>query len=825
MSNSPINSSISYEEDDSDSDGATAEEQKVLCPLVLNLSFTPDEFQNQSAKYSLYDLMLQRNSEKNLLASDEIRMITLAMTAYMAIEDVNDRNGHLVSELNSWSKSSGVFIPYLYPMVDNGMDNTFTSTMINIHQHNTSKDEYHFFPGFEGTFDPTLDPCANVGWLHHERYHLITSLGLILRPFVLIEDTLDNLEGIHNWSDSYQYFASNTPNIIGVAQSIVDYFVVQEQVFVAVLYNADAHSSLSLARAISDVSSNLDINVMSFYYNSDVYNSLEHAMKAVQRTYFATILVLDDETLDNIDRILSLGIKLGLIGPDYSWLIYDQKLVNTNVTALKFESSDTLALAANGIGIFSLHMDINGLYNSLRERADSLLDKVRDVMCIQDHPSFSDRLCGMETNDILDTLTYESSFSYASMYDSIVSIAIAQDHVVSQPNSSLIDHILSVDFAGTTGMVTFDKSVRARTLGSFSYQMLNVQRQLESLDLDGNNIFDLVTTSITSDSKWVRIEDFLFYNRSPALPSGRVIHENMNFVSRTFRSVAIYIAVVGIFMSLRYCVLTWRMRNHPRIQQIKPSFLYLVCLSLVMHFLGITLQVLDDNIVSIDMLNNGLCGARYLFMWISLLLIHSIYISKNISIQKELNSSHQTNFAWLSSLIIVLPLIVFIITWMIDEPLTWYRVPLVSDEYGYTLESTGRCYYSELDSQLSQGKSKYTNAVVIVLFVVMLTSLYYAKVTKRLIKDLSLEKSVVALDNQRICTAIIVDIVSVLVVTLLVLGGHIVVESLKSMIRTAALCTSGMFALISIVRRTLSLADEVHEEDALDGLSNIVVVS
>ena len=73
MRNLSINGSMSFlKKKAAEADGVTAAEPKVLCLLVLQFCFRRMKIETTSAKYNLYDWVLQRNIKKELLAADVI---------------------------------------------------------------------------------------------------------------------------------------------------------------------------------------------------------------------------------------------------------------------------------------------------------------------------------------------------------------------------------------------------------------------------------------------------------------------------------------------------------------------------------------------------------------------------------------------------------------------------------------------------------------------------------------------------------------------------------------------------------------------------------
>jgi len=426
--------------------------------------------------------------------------------------------------------------------------------------------------------------------------------------------------------------------------------------------------------------------------------------------------------------------QIGLVNEDYLWILHDRYNSFTDDKVDEVNNSYDYSLSpftskfVRGLGLLMPSKPPGEFTERWREkrqfyRSDPYFCGITGNCMIVNHTSSIDHFSKSSS-------TVSNLAGYA--YNAILSIYTGrnkclQEQADKESGTSFIqclhvEYILSSNVRDSlAGDLSYNITSRSVSNDGQVFQMFNFQpystnsssiknkskqkdaqeRQRKEEELVIEDIYQVILTSTyKNNSGWNDQVDspFIYWDFSNDPPKDPyLVSVNENYTPYASRLLGYIVAFVGTSVSLYSIIYIYLYRKHEELEWLKPTFLYVICISSFGLFVAIAALLTDDGIsgITLDVMK-GVCVVRNVPIVI-VGLTECLFFVKVVTLKNELlmDIEHadmlQQNRSTTTIAYSLLSIFTAFVIWSAIESIHWSRRNIAENEYGFTIESQGQC--------------------------------------------------------------------------------------------------------------------------------------
>ena len=196
---------------------------------------------------------------------------------------------------------------------------------------------------------------------------------------------------------------------------------------------------------------------------------------------------------------------------------------------------------------------------------------------------------------------------------------------------NLMDEIFSTSFVGASGNVTFDRSRRARDVGSVEYAITNVRPRKVVGEDSGESFYryDIVPTSKYSVGAWSDESEFIYADGSASAPLPlRLVNTKIVYMTRGLKVGCLFASSIGLLACCVAAAMVWVYREKDEIRISQPRFLYTIILDCVIGILVAILVPVDTRTPYLNEILDELCVLKIYMFYASLIVRYTAFMIK-----------------------------------------------------------------------------------------------------------------------------------------------------------------------------------------------------
>mmetsp|Transcript_19228 Transcript_19228/g.27810 ORF Transcript_19228/g.27810 Transcript_19228/m.27810 type:complete len:845 (+) Transcript_19228:42-2576(+) len=459
----------------------------------------------------------------------------------------------------------------------------------------------------------------------------------------------------------------------------------------AVIYLNDNFGNSHLRSFVdAAVQSNLTVESVPFPprpSQEDLRIAIEAIAATQIRCVFAIVTVADHE------KILEEAFRQNIVGPDYFWLMSNNRLWVSGDT---YERGSALDLAVQGVGQF--HHPVLDNEDILREIWDGLDDDTLDY--------FTSIL--PETDEFSINQTKVRPFAY----DTIATIGLAACNITNGADffdgDELAEKIIgNTSFRGSSGPVVINPATGTRFVNSVTFGIEFVTRN-EELSSEDTSVLEAVLSTVFkpnedgTGSQTIIKEPFVYFdgtnNPPPSLP---LINDgngpDFNFIGN-LRFMGYTLFGISAVSSIGFAAWTIKLRNERVVKASQPEFLIMICVGTLILSSAIIPLSVDDEFCNGSGCDAACMSAPWL-MSIGFVTAFSALFSKTWRINKILRQPgnfRRVKVTWKDVMapfmVLLTANVIILICFTTINPLKFDRdIDVTIDAFGRKTSSVGSC--------------------------------------------------------------------------------------------------------------------------------------
>ena len=470
----------------------------------------------------------------------------------------------------------------------------------------------------------------------------------------------------------------------------------------AVLFVRDDYGN-QFARDLAAACDASNMTLIAVPHEDGNVQSTRNAMLEIKKSGLRYVFGVISGMPTSVKMIINEALNAGIMGnPEYAWFYGDgattlmepafyQTVLNSMV-----EEDRNIARAISGSGVLLLNPTTNVQFEQ------AMVDMGNDKALLDYYISRHDNPA---TFDGFDFQSTPNPFQYFN-FDAVMSLGIAlcDSEAEFVTDDEMLHQLKGTQFDGVSGPVSFDPITGTRTSASAVFTITNV---LVSIGANGFGVEPRTSAAIHLSTGNVDvISPFIFNGGSTDAPIELpAANENLNLVPIGIQAFVWVLSAMAILASIGFAAWTIRFRNTHVVRTSQPFFLLMLCLGTLLMGTCIIPMSLQEP-VPVSGLNIACMAAPWLFVLgfgtaSSSLLCKALRINHlyrtSLSMQRRNVSVRDViyPFVFITGVNVIL-----LICWTVIAPATWIRSDLDNfDRYGRSIESVGKCGYSEGGTQ------------------------------------------------------------------------------------------------------------------------------
>lgn len=556
-------------------------------------------------------------------------------------------------------------------------------------------------------------PCALFG---SQSSAVSERLASLAGPYGLPQVSSSAMSTSLNDDVQYPTFARTHTDLAGFGEMSVSYLKNNLEVSNAALFFPNNGYGLSFQASVLEAAASHGVEVFSVPYRPDgSLEQLKESLIALRETGYNYFIGLFEA--GGFGTIMNLAGELGVAGPGKFWLASGSAGTAPSLLSGQFRvpKGSGLEKAIQGNGLIFCKGGLPGIksydrfttaWKALGQDSDALayVNSKQPVPANPDTPPYA-----MQPGFFQNLPHHDVTFSY----DAVVALGLSACELLQEKNDT---NILSKDYT-LDGKNHRDWMIQRRFLGASGDVVFADKKATRTADSSYFTMANLVPSEFNethSTFKGSPIPFFWDSNKSSWLPFGQKAFvyadntsvapdelpppkEEMNQITRVYRSIGLFMGCLAMFLSLACLVTTIVMRQDRVIKASQPIFLVMICVGTFLLAATIIPLSIDDGIASEQGCNNACMSTPWLF-FIGFVVTFSALFAKTWRINQLVDNA--INFRRITvrpqdvmiSLIVLLGSNVIILAvWTGVSPLQYERKVLGLDSYDRPSESVGTC--------------------------------------------------------------------------------------------------------------------------------------